>query len=163
MKPLIKLAVTAALLAATSLTAWARPNGGGIIDRLDTDGDGLVSQMEMKAGENRLFERMDTDGNGSVSLEEVQANMQGRLDEKRARLAERHAERTERMKARFAEMDADKNGLVTAEEADAAAFAKFDGNGDGYISREEARSVKKAMRKGYRERRKNRRSKSDSE
>ena len=93
MKPLIKLAVTAALLAATSLTAWARPNGGGIIDRLDTDGD----------------------------------------------------------------------GLVTAEEADAAAFAKFDGNGDGYISREEARSVKKAMRKGYRERRKNRRSKSDSE
>lgn len=143
--PFIGLAMTAA--------AQAQPPGGGFAS-LDTDGDGLVSQMEFAARETRrgpkIFERADSNGDGAVSLDELQ----GAIDE---RADERHARASERMQEMFGAMDENGDGLVTPEEANTHAFAQADSNGDGFISEDEAQAVHE-RRGGRFERRRERRS-----
>lgn len=50
-----------------------------MIERMDTDGDGMLSESEMapKGGEN-MFERLDTDGDGALSKEELEAHKGGK-------------------------------------------------------------------------------------
>ena len=142
---LIGLAMTAAV--------QAQPPGGGFAG-LDTDGDGLVSQIEFAARETRrgpkILERADADGDGAISLDELQ----GAIDE---RADERHARASERMQEMFTAMDENGDGLVTREEADSHAFARADSNGDGFISEDEAADVHE-RRGGRFERRRERRS-----
>lgn len=151
MKQLSVLSVFA-LGVAVSAAVLARTPGGGF-ERLDTDGDGLVSQMEFAERETRrgprIFDHADADGDGAVSLDEMQAAIDERADE-------RHAMASEHMRTLFEEMDGNEDGFVTREEAEAHAFARADANGDGFISEEEAREMHE-RRGGRQERRRERR------
>jgi hypothetical protein len=92
----IVLATTAALgasLFAGTLAAHGAA-GGKMFEKLDTDGNGTVSQAEARAGQDRWFARLDADGDGTISREEFQA------------MADR----------RFAKFDLDGNGEVTRDE-----------------------------------------------
>jgi len=101
-----------------------------MMSRLDTDGDGMVSQAEFDAGRPDRFATADTDGDGQVSAEEFQT----------AALAAIEQRRLQRIARMFDRLDADHDGVLTEQEAQAPAssmFARMDDNGDGQISPEE--------------------------
>lgn len=92
--------------------------------RMDVNRDGTINAADR-------FARLDTDGNGEVSQAEMQANAeqrQARMAERRERRAERRAERAperaermaERREARFARLDTDSNGALSQAELAAA-------------------------------------------
>ena len=147
-------------------TADARPGKGHhgkggeqraarMMDRLDTDKDGKLSQDEMLARAARTFERLDTDKNGEVTKAEVDVRREAFRDARKAfrevkategeardaaRAALRDA-RIDRMGLRmFERADADKNGTLTKAEMETAAaemFKQRDRNGDGFITPDE--------------------------
>ncbi|WP_421592237.1 EF-hand domain-containing protein [Shinella sp. M27] len=126
-----------------------------MLKRLDTDGDGKVSQTEMLAQATKTFERFDADKNGEVSKAEVDARREAFRDARKAfrevkssddeaRKAAREAlgeARMDRMGARmFERADADKNGTLTKAEMETAVAALFkqrDRNGDGFLTQDE--------------------------
>lgn len=65
------------------------PNPEQMIERLDTDGDGLLSAEELAAAPQNqtMFQRLDADGDGAISEEEFQAAR----DMMRQRFGDRHA------------------------------------------------------------------------
>lgn len=46
------------------------------LERVDSDGDGVISEAEFMAQEDRLFTRADADGDGVVTREEVENAME---------------------------------------------------------------------------------------
>lgn len=139
---------------------WHHGKGGEkrterMLNRLDTNKDGKISQDEMLASATRMFERFDADKNGEVTKAEVDARREAFRDARKAfrevkasegeaRDAARAALRDahiDRMGARmFERADADKNGTLTKAEMQAAATAMFkqrDRNGDGFITVDE--------------------------
>ena len=89
----------AALLAAPVLLAQPGPQSAGgappraLVDRLDQDGDGLVSRDEFLTDDHvpamRMLGRADADGDGAVTREELEAAIDDIAEERRER-AERH-------------------------------------------------------------------------
>jgi len=109
--------------------------GGGLLERLDTDGDGQVSRAEYESH----FDRLDADGDGFVTREEV-----GQIRE------ERRTERRERM---FERDDTDGDRMISRDEFSGPQdlFAKVDADHDGYITEQEAmefRPKRDGMRRG---------------
>lgn len=105
---------------------------------LDANSDGVVTKAEIEAHRQARFTAADTDGDGALSVDEVIAAAQKRM-----------AERTgERMRERFAKMDADKDGRLTLEET-AGRMSKWlgrvDENADGAIDRAEMMAFKSKM------------------
>jgi len=86
-------------------------NGFGALDgAFDTDGDGVVTPEEMRAGRLSSVETYDADGNGTLSLDEFEAF---------------HAARIQKLtEGRFQALDADGDGQVTAEEFAAPRFGR---------------------------------------
>lgn len=78
----------------------------GLIEKMDTDGDGNVSMAEFSANSAEMFQKADTDGDERVTREEMRAAY------KRHR-QERCRERSER---RFEKLDADGDGWLSREE-----------------------------------------------
>lgn len=83
--------------------------GGGMLQRLDTDGDGLLSLQEFQAPNDARFASLDADGDGSISAEEFKA---------------RHM-------ARFSALDANGDGVIDADERPQRK-GRRDGCGKGY-------------------------------
>lgn len=126
-----------------------------MLNRLDTDKDGKISQAEMLARASQAFERFDTDKNGVVTKAEVDAKREAFRDARKAYRAVKATEgeardtaraalrdaRMDRMGLRmFERADADKNGSLTKAEMETAAnamFKKRDRNGDGFITIDE--------------------------
>ena len=124
--------ITAALLAASGASAAPIDR---IMEHLDTDGDGLISQNEFQPPERRgMLNRLDTNDDGVVTLEEFEAEQ--------AKMAARIAEKQSQMSRHFAAADADGDGMVTSEEARQAAFLRIDADADGYLSEEELISAR---------------------
>lgn len=131
----------AALLAAPVLLAQPGPPSAAdfpprsFMDRLDQDGDGLVSRDEFFADEHapgmRMLARADADGDGAVTREELEAAIDDIAEERRER-AERH------MARRFDELDEDGDGMIMRADVLEQAFYRLDSNGDGFVSEEEA-------------------------
>lgn len=97
-----------------------------MLKKMDTDGDGKISSAEFQAAAAARFAAIDTQGTGKVTAEQI-AN------------SKPASERAEK----FAEREVAKigtNGVVTKDQYLAAAqarFAKLDKNGDGYVTADE--------------------------
>lgn len=158
MKRILVLATTAAFAASA---AHAAPGG---FKRLDTNGDGSITQAELAAGLTKRFGAIDTDGNRRISRAEHDAH--------RAKVAERRAERRAAAGKqdsayagqeghakhgdrgdRFAKRDANSDGQLSFDEFAARMqkrFVRIDSNSDGTLSADElavARKVR-AERRG---------------
>lgn len=109
---------------------------------LDADGDGQLTQADLRAKVESRFAEADTDGNGGVSAEELLAQQdQRRLDRMNAMIARRDANgdgllqademasRGDRMARMFERLDANDDGSIDADEYEAAADRI--GRGDG--------------------------------
>lgn len=134
MKTAILTLSTTVLLLGTAGIALAQQPGSRAPD---SDGDGLVSLAEAKAGAARRFARMD-------------ANSDGQIDK---------ADREARMAQRFAATDTDDNGELSPAEMqaaqsarqaqraerraqrEAARFARLDTDGSGGLSEDELRAA----------------------
>ena len=88
-------------LGGTALLAQEPPQQDRFV-QLDTNGDGQLTQEEMKAHAEARFAKADTDGDGFLSETEMQAAA-----------AERRAERSQRM---MTKLDKDGNGSLSVEE-----------------------------------------------
>ncbi len=115
---------------------------GRFMERIDKDGDGKISVAEFAAARGEMakfrFTRLDADSDGKVTEAEFKAAM-----EKMPKPPE-GSDRPVRELPTFAELDANKDGAVTAEESTALATTKaaekakeLDKNSDGFLTREE--------------------------
>lgn len=99
-----------------------------LLQKMDTNGDGRISEQEFLAAATARFKSIDTASKGSVDAQQM-------LDSPAA--AERMEKRAERLVRR---LDSAGNGYVTQDEVAAAAqqrFARLDANGDGKLTSDE--------------------------
>ena len=153
---LLLAAVAASLaLGVTATLAKDRPgrDAAEIFERLDADGDGLVTGAEVASARDARFGEMDADGDGSVTLSEFTAHAQAQSVERATRMFERLDADGDGVLSRDAlearrgrgpgpemidRLDADSDGAVSLEEFEAGMdrFAKrFQRRGDGFRNR----------------------------
>lgn len=117
-----------------------KPSPDRMIQRLDRDGDGLISFEEFQLpGKRRGADRLDeadTDGDGNISRAEMEAQLSAHLEAVKAKA-----------EARFEQADINDDGFVTPEERKQVAFEMLDINGDGYLSPEELAAAQKDRRR----------------
>jgi hypothetical protein len=120
-----------AAIGAGPQVVWAQDGASGndpsrLIQRFDQDGDGLVSEREFP-GPPEHFVDLDTDGDGFLTSEELLAGRPGPPEG-----------------GGFENDDADQDGRVSQAEFSGPAelFSHLDTDGDGYITRDEARPGK---------------------
>ncbi|MEO6214535.1 MAG: EF-hand domain-containing protein [Sphingomonas sp.] len=96
--------------------------GAGMMMRADTNGDGKISRAEFAAISEQRFTRMDKNSDGAVTADEL-GDMAGRGPGGGVMAADTdhdgkvsHAEFTAMATARFARMDANSDGEITADE-----------------------------------------------
>lgn len=101
-------------------------HGGSMMHRMDLNDDGAISPVEASAVRTVHFLRLDTDGDGIITEAEMLERMQKRIAEhvaKRFAMMDRNGDgRVERTEfeetgtARFVRMDTDGDGRVSSEE-----------------------------------------------
>lgn len=114
--------------------------GGGMSEkrlaRIDTNGDGLISKAENRAAVEARFARMDANGDGTLAGDE-----RGRKGKWKRGGGRRAGEMSRGVKA-----DANGDGVITRAEFDAqsaARFAAMDANKDGKIEASEMRKPRR--------------------
>ena len=139
MKTVAFLTALALGSAATLVMAGDGPRGdrGAGLERLkaaDTDGNGMISRDEAKALPRLLknFDAIDANHDGQVTMEEMHA----------FHAAHRGAHRG----GFLAKLDADKDGRISREEANAAPrfaerFDAIDANRDGFVTPDELKAA----------------------
>lgn len=132
-----RILTSTAIVSAMSVTAFAgSPMLSPMLEKADTNQDGLIQLSEFTTMADQKFSKMDADGNGLVTKEERQAAKQQK--------------REDRALKQFAKADADGNGSISETEFMAARAAradhmkqKRDVNGDGQVDQED-RDARKA-------------------
>ncbi|MGJ8536576.1 MAG: EF-hand domain-containing protein [Parasphingopyxis sp.] len=118
-----------------------RRGHGPRMERLDTNGDGIVTRDEAIAPALARFDRADANGDGQID----QAERTAMREQRGARRAERRAQR----RANRPNPDANGDGRITRDEFGTRAVERFnsaDANGDGIVTREERRAARAARR-----------------
>jgi Ca2+-binding EF-hand superfamily protein len=84
MKKLFLMAAVLGSVAMTSGAVLADNHGdhkkGKMMERVDTDGDGMISKAEFMAKHESKFMEMDVNGDGSLSKDEMKDSRQDRKD-----------------------------------------------------------------------------------
>jgi len=123
---------------------------GNPADRMDSDGDGVLSEDEWK-GPPQAFSRIDSNGDGKLTKNELEKAHQKRMQMMRERFGRRFGRnRQSRLRGRLKklrEWDSDGDGGISKEEWQGRSnvFDKFDEDSDGKVSREEVQSVMKKL------------------
>jgi len=126
-----KMALLAGLIALGGAAQAKTGDKGAMFEQIDADGNGAVTQEELRAHAAARFATADADNDGFVTPQEMQAQRGGKRAEK---MLERH--------------DANKDGKLDAAELEAAAesrhgkraakmMQRVDANSDGKLSLEE--------------------------
>ncbi|HVI97939.1 MAG TPA: hypothetical protein VM657_02625 [Sphingomonas sp.] len=134
---------------------------GSMLKQLDGNGDGVVTREEATAASDAMFAKMDPNGDGRITADEMKA----RRDAMRAKWAERHAAKQAggaqttdtatrkhhrpRHGMMGKRMDANGDGTITRDEARTAALARFDrmdANKDGRIDKAEVAALHAKMK-----------------
>ncbi len=135
--------------------AAAQPGDGHRFEKLDTNGDGVVTTAEFEAGMLKRWSDSDTNHDGKVTADEFKAHFAEHAQERFAKLDVNHdgvLQRSEVAKmpdAIFTKIDADKSGTLSkAEMENARPFMHGKGphgdkglpgdtNGDGAVTKDE--------------------------
>ncbi|MBB6522631.1 EF-hand domain-containing protein [Pseudoteredinibacter isoporae] len=142
----MKKIVTMMIALAATSQAYAFPGADERKEKLDLDGDGIITRTEIQAAKSARFADMDTDKNGQLSQAELSAYGEAKKAEMQAKM--------------FARLDGDSNGTVSLEEfidrrpgereqVARNVFVLADVNQDGQLTQEElvnAKSDRAAMR-----------------
>jgi Ca2+-binding EF-hand superfamily protein len=143
------------LLAASALAAVAMPvmaaNGAAqsgdfaerMFNRMDANGDGVITKKEFEDYNSKRFDELDTNHDGKVS----HAEMEAAREKARKKFGEQLRGRFNR---RFDAADANHDGALNRDEAQqmpwiAQRFDEFDANHDGKVTRDEIREYMKKM------------------
>ena len=130
------------VLVAGSVVAVAEPGSHGfgprglggperMIERLDANEDGTISEDEVNAFRNERFAKFDTDKSGGLSVQEMEAGREAEKQERRAEMLSR--------------IDTNGDQEISLEEfgnREVRMFERLDANKDGEISAEELKSIK---------------------
>jgi hypothetical protein len=113
-----------------------------LLDRLDTDGDGIVSRAEIAAARQRLFSKLDLNGDGTLDADEIETlrdAIMDRADAAQARLARQ-----------WRGMDTNRDGGVSEAEFTGRTllFDLADRDGDGRLSGAEFMIIRGILRGG---------------
>ena len=110
MKKLLMLSAAVLMFQAAPVLAEHHEGGegkkGGIMEKIDTDGNGAISKSEYLAHAEKRFAEKDKDGNGEISKEEAKENREHRkekMKEMREKMKEKRAERKAKKEATSAE------------------------------------------------------------
>ena len=109
-----------------------------IIGRLDMDGSGSIIKSEAKGFIAKYFDRIDANGDGKISEEEL------------LHARENRGQKPKGGREDIIAADTDQNGAISIDEATGAGlkkmvenFDRIDADGDGQISEEELRLLRK--------------------
>ena len=109
-----------------------------IIERLDMDGSGSIIKSEAKGFIAKYFDRIDANGDGKISEEEL------------LHARENRGQKPKGGREGIIAADTDQNGAISIDEATGAGlkkmvenFDRIDADGDGQISKEELRLLRK--------------------
>lgn len=135
-----KSLVVLAILSLSGTAYAASQDGGGHrggkgFERMDLNADGRLSEQEMLSVRLERFDRIDANGDGAVTRQEFEAGANAR-----------RADRVDRM---WSQLDSDGDGRTLREETEARVgerFARMDIDGDGAVTLEEIREMRKARK-----------------
>ena len=89
-KTIVAVSALAVLMAGVTAPSFAKDGKGGKhFAKMDTDGNGTISQAEFLERAKKRFAKMDADNNGEVTKEELKAAHKAR----KAKHAERKAKK----------------------------------------------------------------------
>jgi Ca2+-binding EF-hand superfamily protein len=133
---LVLVACTSIAVAAPVL-ADKRPKGMSF-SQLDADGNGELTQDEMRARGAARFATVDADGDGFLTVEELEAAGSERAKKRSARMMKH--------------LDADGDGKISQEEMQnrdkgGRMFGRIDADGNGTVSEEEFAAARDKMKK----------------
>lgn len=126
-----------------SATAVAEQNNSNLFDKLDVNGDGVISQDEAATLEER-FDQLDEDNSGDLDRQELQ-NFQGGQQQGRAQGnqggGQQQFENQDKQEA-FRKLDDDNNGKISREESAAnptleEEFDELDQDNSGELDKQE--------------------------
>jgi Ni/Co efflux regulator RcnB len=66
-----------------------RGKGGHMMEKVDTNADGLISKDEFMAKHEEMFNKMDANSDGSLSKEELKTSMKERHGKRKERRGDR--------------------------------------------------------------------------
>ncbi|TPM42702.1 signal transduction protein [Mesorhizobium sp. B2-3-2] len=106
-------------------------SSGRLFQRIDTNGDGVISKDEILAGRQRLFSRLDRNGDGVIDKDEIEVARDAIMDRAEAAAA--------RLGNAMRRVDTNGDGKVSADEfrSSTPLFDLADRNGDGKLSPDE--------------------------
>lgn len=146
---------TAAVAVTGPVFARGEQFGQRMMETLDADKDGQISQEEFIAPRQERFSTADADGDGLLSAEEIEAAVATFREERGKRGGERgmrgDGPRGGNPEQMIERLDTDGDGKLSAEELAAAPqrqnmFERIDADGDGSISEEEFAQAAEKMR-----------------
>ena len=89
-KTIVAVSALAVLMTGVAAPSLAKQNKGGKhFAKMDTDGNGTVSEAEFLNRAKKRFAKIDADGNGEITKEELKAAREAR----KAKRAERKAKK----------------------------------------------------------------------
>lgn len=116
-----------------------------LVRRIDTAGNGYITPDEFVAAAQQRFARLDRNGDGKLMPDE--------LTRGRGRAAAASGKLAQFARKRFDKVDADHDGVVTADEYVAAAralYAQFDAKHDGRVTAAEIESSPRTQERAVR-------------